>query len=365
MAVLETTLEIHLKNLSHNLRFIRKHLKHSTKILAVVKASGYGSDAVGISKHLEQHQVDYLGVAYVNEGVILRKAGINIPILVLHPQEPNLSTLIEHQLEPSIYSMRILKKMMETSKNEIQYPIHLKFNSGLNRLGFRPEQMNEVIKELQQLSCLKVKGLYSHLAASEDHNEKEFTSKQISVFEHVCKEYTDFTGESPIRHLLNTSGVMCYPGSQYDMVRTGISLYGYSNDPLIDTQLKPVAILKTVISQIHILKKGMTLGYNRAYVAKKETITATLPIGHADGIGRQYGNGNGYVSIQGNKVPIIGNVCMDMMMVDITQIECKEGDEVIVFGDDNWLAEDFASSVHTISYEILTSISSRIKRVII
>lgn len=361
----ETILEIHLPNLKYNYQFLRGRLSPGTKLLAVVKAFGYGSDALSVAQCLSLCGVEYFGVAYVQEGVALRKAGITQPILVLHPQEPNLTTLIEYSLEPGLYNQRILDAFLIALKasGHKQYPVHLKFNTGLNRLGFQPNQSQVLLNILEQNKQLQLKGVYSHLAASDDLKERAFTNQQLTTFEGIVNTIKPLY-QKALFHVLNTSGLLHFPQAQYDMVRTGISLYGYGNDPKIDAELKPVLTLKTLISQLHTLNKGDSLGYNRAFVAKETTRTATLPIGHADGIGRIYGNKNGFVWIHGKKAPILGNVCMDMIMVDVTHIACAEGDEVIIVGP-NASAEALANHAGTISYELITGLSQRIQRRII
>jgi len=360
----ETVLEIDLSALEHNYHFLRSKLNSSTKFMGVVKASGYGSDPLIIAKKLVSLKVDALAVAYVSEGVQLRNAGIQLPILVLHPQVANFELLIEHCLEPSIYSPRILKAFCQAAKDSGQkeYPIHLKFNTGLNRLGFWEKDVAQFAREIKDSKVIKIKGIFSHLAASEDAAEKEFTKRQITGFEKIVKEAEAALGHIPIKHLLNTSGILNYPEAQWDMVRSGIALYGYGNDPAIDPFLKPVVSLKTIISQLHKIEPNESVGYNRAYRSQGSRTTATLPLGHADGIGRHYGNGIASVIIHGKKAPIIGNVCMDMLMVDVTGIECREGDEVLFFGKEQ-SAEVFAAYANTISYELITGISSRVKRV--
>ncbi|WP_190810244.1 alanine racemase [Flagellimonas sp. S3867] len=361
----ETTLHIDLNALEHNYMFLKSKLKGDTKFLAVVKAFAYGSDMVVIAQKLESLEVDYLAVAYVKEGVLLREAGIKLPILVLHPQPTNFGELIDHSLEPSLYSPKILTLFLEVAadKKLKEYPVHIKFNTGLNRLGFWENDVDYILKHLQERNELKILSVFSHLAASEDSKEKEFSNVQINIFKKICEDISQKLGSVPFRHMLNTSGIINYPEAQFEMVRSGIGLYGYGNDAQIDAELKPVATLKTIISQMHKIEPHESVGYNRAYKSDRYRITATLPLGHADGIGRQYGNGKAHVYINGKKAPIIGNVCMDMIMVDVTEIDCKEGDEVIVFGE-NYSAEDFAASANTISYEILTAISSRVKRVV-
>ena len=355
----ETVLEIHLPNLLDNFQTLRSKVNEKTKILAVVKAVAYGTDAMAVAKCLELAGVDYFAVAYVSEGVALRKAGITKPILVLHPQIGNLKKAIQYDLEPSMYSFRILRAFaaLLEEKKIAQYPIHIKFNTGLNRLGFTVNDIELLLKEINT-PFLTVVSIFSHLAASEDVKEKAFTQKQIEKFKAISKQFDD----RPMRHLVNTSGILNFPEAHFDMVRTGIGLYGYGNDPVFDSLFKPVAQLKTVISQIHTLKKGESLGYNRAFVANKTTRTATLPLGHADGIGRHYGNEKGVVYVNSHPAKIIGNVCMDMLMIDVTDIDCHEGDEVVIFGEKHQSAEMFAKKAQTISYEILTAISHRIKR---
>ncbi|WP_420320810.1 alanine racemase [Flagellimonas sp.] len=361
----ESTLFIDLNALEHNYWYLRSKIAPKTKFLAVVKAFAYGSDMIAVAKKMEHIGADYLAVAYVKEGVLLRNAGIKLPILVLHPQPINFGELIDHSLEPSLYSPKILKLFLEVTKakEEKDYPVHIKFNTGLNRLGFWENDVDYIQQNLQGRSEVKVISIFSHLAASEDAKEKEFSNTQIDTFKKISEDISQKLGYTPFRHMLNTSGIVNYPEAQFEMVRSGIGLYGYGNDAKVDAQLKPVATLKTIISQMHKIEPHESVGYNRAYKSVGYRITATLPLGHADGIGRQYGNGKTYVSINGKKAPIIGNVCMDMIMIDVTGIDCKEGDEVIVFGE-NCSAENFAASANTISYEILTAISPRVKRVI-
>lgn len=362
----ETVLEIDLSALEHNYHYLRSRIESKTKFLAVVKAYAYGSENIAIAKKLVELGVDYFAVAYTHEGVVLREAGIETPILVLHPQPVNFGKLIDKCLEPSLYSPRVLREFLKVaaSKDQSQYPVHLKFNTGLNRLGFWENDVDYIKEQIKDRDEIKVISVFSHLAASEDPKEAEFSKTQIGNFKKIAKEVQSKLSAESFRHMLNTSGIINYPEAQFEMVRSGIGLYGYGNDQTIDANLKPVVTLKTVISQIHKIEPNETVGYNRAFTSEGYRVTATLPIGHADGIGRQYGNLKGSVMVNGKKAPIIGNVCMDMMMVDVTGIECKEGDEVIVFGKHN-SAEHFASQANTISYEVLTAISQRVKRVLL
>lgn len=362
--VFETTLEIDLKALTHNFNYLKSKLQGSTKFLGVVKAFAYGSDAVEIAKHLQFLGADYLAVAYVKEGVALRDAGVTLPILVLHPQPVNFKALIDRCLEPSLYSFKVLNEFITVAIQQAQknYPIHLKINSGLNRLGFKGENIDDVAEILKSTNAIKLTSVFSHLAASEDLNEKDFTKNQIASFKASAAHLSQLLGFTPWLHTCNTSGVLNYPEAHLDMVRCGIGLYGFGNAANYDKELIPIASLKSVISQIHHIKNGESIGYNRAQIAEKDMKTATIPIGHADGISRIYGKGKGYVYIHNQKAPITGNVCMDMIMVDITSINCQEGDQVSIF-DVNYTANDLASSAGTISYEILTAISQRVKRV--
>lgn len=361
----ETVLEIDLDALAHNYAVLRSRIRPETRLLGVVKAFAYGSEAKAIARKLEALGADYLAVAYSSEGVFLRKAGIRLPILVLHPQPDGMADIIETCLEPSLYSRRIFQEFLKTAQAMKQkgYPVHLKFNTGLNRLGFRETDLDWIGTQLGSTDGVEVRSLFSHLAASDDLNEKEYTHGQLKAFKVIVKNWEHHFKSRPFYHLLNTSGVFNYPEAQWDMVRTGIGLYGYSNDPETDALLKPVSRLRTRISQIHKIEPGEWVGYNKGYQAGDFKVTATLPIGHADGIGRQYGQGKGLVFIQGRPAPIIGNVCMDMTMVDISDIACKEGDEVVFFGD-GISAEGLASRGNTISYELLTGISQRVPRII-
>jgi len=361
----ETLLEINLNALGHNYRYITSKIKPGTKILAVVKAFGYGSDAVVIAKELVGLGADYFAVAYASEGKTLKNAGIETPILVLHPLPINFEVIVSHHLEPSIYSRRMLEEFIAFAeeKKHSHYPIHLKFNTGLNRLGFVGADVSYIAETLSKTQSVKVKSAFSHLAASEDLNEMEFTVGQLENFRKISETLIAKLGYKPLLHCANTSGILNYPEAHFDMVRTGIGLYGFGNDPEESKHLIPVGTVKTVIPQIHKVAKGETIGYNRGFIANRTTRSATLPIGHADGIPRSYGNGKGWVVINGKKAPILGNVCMDMMMVDITDIPCDEGDEAIVFGPST-TAEELSAAINSISYELITAVSQRIKRVV-
>jgi alanine racemase len=359
----ETVLEIDLNALKHNFEHLKSRLKNNTHLMAVVKAFAYGSDACEIANYLQNLDVDYFAVAFVHEGVRLRNAGITKPILVLHPQAANFKTLIDYCLEPSLYNAKILNEFITVASAEKQshYPVHIKFNTGLNRLGFSENEVDYIALKTKETTTIKIKSIFSHLAASEDLNEKEFTLNQIEKFKSIAENIAKVMGYKPLLHICNTSGILNYPEAHFDMVRSGIGLYGFGNSEKENKNFKPIGTLKTIISQIHEIEKGESVGYNRAFKTDAFLRTATLPIGHADGIGRQYGKGKGFVIINNKRAHILGNVCMDMIMVDVTNIDCEEGDEVLVFGP-NSTAENLAETANTISYELITAISQRVKR---
>lgn len=359
-----TVLEIDGNALLHNLTYFKQKLKPETKILAVVKAFGYGSDGVQVAKFLED-KVDYFAVAYTHEGIALREANIKTPILVLHPQVSNLQLIVEYSLEPNLYNFKIFDAFLKLADTIplMNYPIHIKFNTGLNRLGFWHTDIPKIISESKETTHIKVKSLFSHLAASEDLEEQDFTINQINNFAYIAQQFYKHLGYEPMLHILNTSGVVNYAKAQFDMVRIGIGLYGFGNDDEETAQLKNTHNLKSIISQIHFVDPGETVGYNRAFVAKRPIKTATIPVGHADGLSRKLGNKKGYVIINGKKAPIIGNVCMDMIMVNISNIDCNEGDEVIIFNNQEMI-KHIANTSETIVYETLTAISSRVNKML-
>lgn len=362
----ETYLKIDLSSLQHNYKFIKSLLKPETKILAVIKAFAYGHEDVAIAKKLVNEGVNYFAVAYVKEGIRLRNNGITTPILVLHPQKNDAQTCLQYQLEPSIYSFAMLEYYQSfLSTQSIQnFPIHLKFNTGLNRLGFKFEDIDKLIHIITHETSMKIQSVFSHLVASEDLDEKAFTLNQIAQYQTITNKIDSLLNYQYIKHLCNTSGTLNYPEAHFDMIRTGIGLYGYGNEEKWTNQLRNVGSLYTVITQIHTLKAGESVGYNRGFIANEQVRTATIPLGHADGVPRTWGKGKGFVGVNGKKAPVLGNVCMDMVMVDVTNIECEEGDEVIVF-DNQQTVEEIAFNVGTISYELLTALSQRVERIVV
>jgi len=334
-------------------------------MIGVVKANAYGSAIDIIANKLVSLGIDALAVAYTNEGVALRRAGIQVPIIVFYPQFQNFKEIIEQKLEPALYSKRswleFIRIIKETRNSD--YPIHVKYNTGLNRIGFNPNDIDWVIVKLKH-SPVQLKSIYTHLGASEARRPDRKTDSQIGLFEEIILKHKKNTIEKIDFHLLNTSGIFNYPDFHLDWVRTGIGLYGFANQLDWNKKLKPIASLKTTITQIHKISKGATVGYNCGWTAPNDTKIAVIPIGHADGIARHYGNGKGWVSINGKKAPMVGNICMDMTMVEIGQIKCKEGSEVIVFGPQG-RADDLAEDSGTISYELLSGLSSRILRKVV
>jgi len=359
-----TVLEIDAQALEHNLNYFKQKLNPETKILAVVKAYGYGSDGVLVADFLKD-KVAYFAVAYAHEGIALREANIKTPILVLHPQIATLKDIIDYRLEPNLYNFKIFNAFLKLADETplMNYPVHIKFNTGLNRLGFWHTDIPKIISELKETNHIKIQSLFSHLAASEDLEEQEFTINQLNNFAYIAQQFYKHLGYKPMLHILNTSGVVNYVKAQFDMVRIGIGLYGFGNDDKETAQLKNTHNLKSIISQIHLIEPGETVGYNRAFVAKKHSKSATIPVGHADGLSRKLGNKKGYVLINNQKAKIIGNVCMDMIMVDVTDINCNEGDEVIIFNHQTIL-QHIAKVSETIVYETLTAISPRVKKML-
>lgn len=360
----ETILEINLNAISHNLNFFKSKLKPKVKMMVMVKAFGYGSGGLEIAKLLEYHKVDYLGVAFADEGISLRMGGIKTPIMVLNPESTSFPAIIQYQLEPEIYTIKGLHAFLKIAeqKNIKNYPIHIKIDTGMHRLGFEADSIDDLIATLKGNQTVQVKSILSHMATSDDLKHKDFALSQIHLFERLTTKIMTEVGIHPIRHILNTSGISNYPEAQYDMTRLGIGLYGVSNDAEEQKELENVGTLKSIISQIRTIPAGDSVGYGRRFMAQQPTRVATIPIGYADGISRGWGNGKGYITIKNQKATIIGSVCMDMLMVDVTDIDCKEGDAVIIFGESPTVTE-MAHQLNTIPYEILTSISQRVKRV--
>lgn len=363
----DTVLEINLNAILHNINFHKSLLKPATKMMAMVKANAYGLGSYEISEFLQHHHIDYLGVAFVDEGVELRKKGITIPIIVMNPEQHSYETVIRYNLEPEIYSFRVLELFYEAvqkSGYDSKYPVHIKLETGMNRLGFKGGELDG-LSEILNHRNLQVQSIFSHLSSSDLPDEKEFTLGQLEMFNKNSSYLIKKLSYAPMRHILNSSGITGYTDHQYDMVRIGIGMLGESPNDKIQKQLHSVVSFKTVISKISTVEKGESVGYSRRFKAEHTTKIATIPVGYADGIPRLIGNQTGNVGINKMLAPIVGSICMDMMMINIDHIpHVKEGDPVTIFNAEPSLKE-FADYCKTITYEVLTSISPRVKRIYI
>ena len=360
--VYQTKLEINLDAISYNLNVFRKLLVPKTKILAIVKAFAYGLGAAEIASFLESRGVNYLGVACVNEGIELRDAEVALPILVLNPNPSAFDTIIKYALEPDLYSLDSFDAFVSIAEKDglTDYPVHIKIDTGMRRLGFLPEEIDNLAKKIEEKKCIKIVSVFSHLAGSGNPDLDDFSKNQVDVFLSACSKLHSATGYPFMKHILNSSGIARMPQYQFDMVRPGIGLYGAGTFDGIT--LKPTGRFSATISQIKTVKGGEPVGYECADVSENDRIIAILPVGYADGLRRKMGNRRGEVLIKGNRVPIVGNVCMDMCMADVTGIGAEVGDEAEIFGD-NISVNEVAEICETIPYEILTSVSKRVKRV--
>lgn len=363
----DTVLEINLNAILHNINYHKSLLKPQTKMMAMVKANAYGLGSYEIAEFLQHHHIDYLGVAFADEGVELRKKGITTPIIVMNPEQHSYQTIIEYNLEPEIYSFRVMELFYEAvqkSGYDKKYPIHIKLETGMHRLGFKDFELDQ-LSETLSLKNLTIQSIFSHLSSSDMPEEKEFTLRQMEVFEKNSSHLIEKLGYTPLRHILNSSGITSYTDHQYDMVRIGIGMLGESPDIEIQKQLQSVVSFKTVISQISMVENGESVGYSRRFKPDHLTKIATIPVGYADGIPRLIGNQVGSLGVNKTLVPIVGNICMDMMMINVENVpNVKEGDMVTVFNAKPSLKE-FAGYCKTITYEVLTSISPRVKRIYI
>ncbi len=362
----ETVLEISLKRLQYNLDIFKQKIHPNTRILANLKGNAYGMGAVEVGKYLAKQQVDYFSVAYINEGKILRENGIDVNILVFNPSFNHFQELIDYRLEPKVSSLAYLQKLIDFLQDHhiSDFPIHIKLDTGMHRAGIMENELDTLILMLQEHTCIEVKSVFSHLAAAEDPTEDVFTRSQIALFEKLSVKIKQETKGQFFRHILNTTGVFRFPEAQYDMIRSGLGIFGYN---LVDNEqktLQPIAQLITKVNQIKVLDTNETVGYNRKFTADQESRVALLPIGYADGIRRQLGQKKYSVRINGQKAPIVGNVSMDTISIDVTNIDCKQGDEVIIFDNENDVYQ-MANLLETIPYEIITSITRRVVRVVV
>ncbi|WP_293310112.1 bifunctional UDP-N-acetylmuramoyl-tripeptide:D-alanyl-D-alanine ligase/alanine racemase [Pedobacter sp. UBA5917] len=359
----DTVLEIDLNAMVGNLQFYRSKVKPGVKIMAMVKAFSYGSGSFEIANLLQFHKVDYLAVAYADEGIALRKAGITLPIMVMSPEESAFEAIIKHRLEPEIYSLEILNSFLNAlSDYDFDYPIHIKIDSGMHRLGFDEPEIGTLSSLLKDSARVKVQSIFSHLVASDAAEHDGFTQQQITKFKAIADQLVDVLDYKPLLHISNTSGISRWPEAQFDMVRLGIGLYGFDSALASNRGLQTVMVLKTTVTQVKTLEPGETVGYSRKGIMPNGGKIATVKIGYADGYTRYFGNGVGKMLVNGYLVPVIGSICMDMTMLDVTGVDVKPGDEAIVFNQEHTIMQ-LAKDIDTIPYEILTNISQRVKRV--
>ncbi|MBP3762907.1 MAG: bifunctional UDP-N-acetylmuramoyl-tripeptide:D-alanyl-D-alanine ligase/alanine racemase [Bacteroidales bacterium] len=363
----ETVMEVNLDAMVHNLNFFRSRLKPTTKLMAMVKASSYGAGKVEVANTLQFNGVDYLTVAYADEGVELRRNGITVPIMVMNPEEAAFDDIIKYRLEPDIYSFRIFDSLLRRAEaGGDRIGVHIELDTGMHRLGFGEGDIEELAQRVNGQEALSVRSIFSHLACSDDPAMDDFTKRQLSRFVAWADRLDGLLekrGEGKIlHHILNSSGIVCYPEAQLDMVRLGIGLYGVAPQAEVQRQLRQVSRLVTRISQLKDIPQGDTVGYNCRWVAQRPSRIAIIPIGYADGFSRQLGYGRGRVLVGDMEAPVIGSVCMDMCFVDVTEVPCEEGQQVVVFGEGDLLQRN-ADAAGTIPYELLTAVSPRVKRV--
>jgi Alr-MurF fusion protein len=356
-------MEIDLGSIAHNLNYFRSRLKSTTKLMVMVKAFAYGSGSTEIANLLQYHKVNYLGVAYADEGVELRKNNITLPIMVMNPSEESFGQLLAYQLEPEVYSFKILNSLLNFLQGQ-RCAIHIKLDTGMHRLGFEYNDLPQLKNILKENPSLTVASIFTHLAGADEREHDEFSKQQAEEFVKGADSISQTLGYKPLYHVLNSPGILRLPELQFDMVRLGIGLYGVDPTPYHFDDLHPVAELKTLISQIKHISAGQTIGYGRRGKAEHDLVIATIAIGYADGFSRAFSRGTGEVLIHGKRAKVIGNVCMDMTMVDITGIDAREGDEVIIFGK-GLPIQEIAAKINTIPYEILTNTSERVKRIFV
>ncbi len=358
----ETILEINLNALVDNMNFYRNRLKPETKMVCMVKASAYGAGSFEIAKTLEDQRVDYLAVAVADEGADLRKAGINCAIMIMNPELSAFKTMFDYKLEPEVYSFHLLDELIKAAGREgvSSIPIHIKIDTGMHRLGFAPEEIPLLVEKLQRQTAVVPRSVFSHLVGSDSATFDAFTRHQIETFARAADQLQQGFSHKILRHICNTAGIERYPEAQFEMVRLGIGLYGVN--PFTNKMMQNVSTLKTTILQIHDVPAEDTVGYSRKGRLERNSRIAALPIGYADGLNRHLGNGHGYCMVNGQKAYYVGNICMDVCMIDVTDIDCKEGDQVIIFGGELPVTV-LAEKLNTIPYEILTGVSARVKRV--
>ena len=359
----ETVLEIDLSAMLNNLNYFRSKLKPETKIMVMVKAFSYGAGTSEIARFLEFHKVDYLAVAIADEGIALRNAGVKTPIIVMNPEHHSFDLMIQHQLEPNIYSQKVLSEFLLVAKRNAtqNFPIHLKIDTGMNRLGFSEiEAIERALTQIKSEKTVHIESVFTHLVGADNSTFDDFTQQQIQRFKAVCKTISAACQYHFDKHVLNSGGIERFTENQFDMVRLGLGLYGLGINEKQPLEL--VGTLRTTISQIRTVQKGESIGYSRAQFADRTMKIGILPIGYADGINRHLGKGNGTFKYKNQEIKTVGNICMDMCMVDLTETDAQEGDKVVIFGK-NHSPEILAKQIDTISYEIISTISQRVKRI--
>ena len=363
----ETVMEVNLTAMIHNLKFFRGLIKPQTKLMVMGKAFSYGSGGHEIADMLEYNHVDYLMVAYPDEAVALRSQGVRIPILCMNPESGGMETLLKYGVEPVVYNFRMLQSILEYSRSlpdgeSFPVGVHIAFDTGMHRMGFEEKDLEELLSCLQACPFCQVRSVFTHLATADMPEMDAFTLDQIACYERMSAKFVLAFPYKILRHCLNTAGIFRFPQYQYDMVRLGIGLYGVGTDDAMQSHLETVSTLKTVISLIRRIPAGDAVGYGRRFIAGRDTTVGVIGIGYADGLDRHLGNGKGRVWVNGQQVPIIGSICMDMCMIDLTDVDAREQDEVIIFGRELPIGK-LAETLDTIPYEILTGISPRVKRI--
>lgn len=359
----ETVLEVNLNAVVDNLNWYRSRMKPETKLVCMIKADAYGAGAVEIAKTLQDHRVDYLAVAVADEGVTLRKNGITSNIMIMNPEMSSFKTLFDYDLEPEVYSFRLLDALVKAAEKEgiSGFPVHIKLDTGMHRLGFDPQHdMEELIKRLKQQNAIIPRSVFSHFVGSDADNFDDFSARQFALFEEGSKKLQSAFTHHIIRHMDNSAGIEHFPERQMDMCRLGLGLYGIN--PRTNERIYNISTLKTTILQLRKVPAGDTVGYSRKGTISHDSIIAAIPIGYADGLNRHLGNRHAYCLVNGKKAEYVGNICMDVAMIDVTGIDCKEGDSVEIFGD-NLPVTVLSDILDTIPYEVLTNISNRVKRI--
>ena len=359
----ETILEVNLSNVVKNLNFYRSFMRPETKLVCMIKADAYGAGAVEIAKTLQDHRVDYLAVAVADEGVTLRKNGITSNIMIMNPEMSAFKTMFDYDLEPEVYSFRLLDALVREAQKEgiSNFPVHIKLDTGMHRLGFDPDKdMPELIDRLQHQSAIVPRSVFSHFVGSDSDSFDEFSAHQFELFKRGSSQLCAAFPHKILRHIDNSAGIEHFPERQLDMCRLGLGLYGY--DSRDNSMINNVTTLKTTILQIHDVPADETVGYSRRGKLTRNSRIAAIPIGYADGLNRHLGNRHGFCLVNGKKAEYVGNICMDVAMIDVTDIDCAEGDQVVIFGEELPVTT-LSDAIDTIPYEVLTGISNRVKRV--